>query len=374
MGRYLDQFRESPVGFAKRVPGALQWRLEERLAPVKRSSARRDVSARLVRARRTVVRGANHGTSSRPLVLRLANAHGSQLPELRWFAEEVESVSNGAVRVGFVNLWTTADNTHEETTTMLGVVRNQADLGWAGTRAFGVLGVRSLDPLQAPMLFDEYAPLAAVVSDDLMHEMLEPLERLGLTGLVVLPGGLRKPFAFTRRLLGPRDYEATKLRIHESVVADVTYRALGAEAVVLSVRQMASDPMRFCDGLDIQTEALAGWGLRGSITYNVNLWPRTIALAASQRAFAWLGTAERELLRDASRRTLARALEKLRDQERIDRAAMPPSVNPILAEPEQVESLRKAVEPAHEELRRHPDTSAFYERVVAVAARNRVPT
>jgi TRAP-type C4-dicarboxylate transport system substrate-binding protein len=362
MGKYLEQFRESPVGFAKRVPGALQWRIEERLAPVKRSNVRRDASGRMVRARRAVVRGSSHGTTSRPLVLRFANAHGSQLPELRWFSEEVERVSQGAVRISFVNLWTTADNTREETSTMLGVMRNQADLGWAGTRAFGVLGVRSLDPLQAPMLFDEYTSLAAVVSDELMHEMMAPLERLNLTGLVVLPGGLRKPFAFTRRLLGPRDYEGAKLRIHESLVA---------EAVVLSVRQMASDPMRRCDGLDIQTEALAGWGLRGSITFNVNLWPRTLAIAASRNAWTWLGDPERELLREAARCTLARALDKLQNQEQTDRHAVPESVNPILAEPEQVEGLRARVEPAHDDLRAHPDTSAFYERLVALVDRNR---
>lgn len=371
MTSYLDQFRESPIDFARRVPGALQWRVEERLAPVKRSSTRREASARVVRVRRAVAPGANRGTRSRPLVLRFANAHGSLLPELRWFSKEVEQISGGAVRIRFVNLWTTPDNTREETTTILGVARDQADLGWAGTRAFGVLGMRSLDPLQAPMLFDDYASLAAVVADELMHEMMEPLERIGLSGLAVLPGGLRKPFSFTRRLLGPRDYEGTKLRIHESLVADTTYRALGAEAVVLSVRQMASDPMRLCDGLDIQTEALAGWGLKGSITYNVNLWPRTLAIAASRTAMAWLGRPERELLREAARRTLVRALDKLGRQEQIDREAIPGTVNPILAEPEQVEGLRTRVEPAHDELRAHPDTRGFYPRVVALAERHR---
>ena len=82
-----------------------------------------------------------------------------------------------------------------------------ADLGWAGTRAFGCLGVRSLDPLQTPFLLEDYSVLDAVCRDDVTAEMLEPLTRLGLIGLVVLPGAQRKPFAFTRRLLGPRDYE-----------------------------------------------------------------------------------------------------------------------------------------------------------------------
>jgi hypothetical protein len=35
---YLRQFLDSPIGFAKRVPAALKWRLEERIEP---SAARR---------------------------------------------------------------------------------------------------------------------------------------------------------------------------------------------------------------------------------------------------------------------------------------------------------------------------------------------
>jgi TRAP-type C4-dicarboxylate transport system substrate-binding protein len=370
MGRYWTEFKRSPVGFAKRVPPGLTRRVDERLVPLKRSNTRRELEGRVVRARRWVAHGGN-GSGSRPLTLRFANAHGSLLPELHWFADAVVKVSNGDVRIDYINRWTTPDNTREETSTMASVMREQADLGWAGTRAFGVLGVRSLDPLQAPMLFDEYQSLGVVVAHELMHEMMEPLERLGLKGLVVLPGGLRKPFAFTRRLLAPRDYEGAKLRIHESLVAETTYRALDAEAVVLSVRQMASNPMQLCDGLDIQTEALAGWGLRGSITYNVNLWPRTLAIAASERSFTWLGEPERQLLLDASQRTLMRALDKLQRQDEIDRAAVPESVNPIEASADDVQAIRRRVEPAHEELRRHPDTAPFYERLRAIAERSR---
>jgi TRAP-type C4-dicarboxylate transport system substrate-binding protein len=350
------------------VPPALKWRSERFLVPIQRSTPRREAAARLVRARRAVRPHSNRGTSARPLVLRFANAHGSLLQELRWFQEAVEEESAGAVEIDFVNLWTTPDNTREETSTMLGVTRDRADLGWAGTRAFGCLGVRSLDPLQAPMLFDDYRQVAAVCAHELTAEMMEPLERLNLVGLAVLPGPFRKPFAFTRRVLGPRDYEGTKLRIHESLVAEATYRALGAEAVVLSVREMASDPARYVDGLDIQTEALAGWRLRGSITYDINLWPRTIAITASRRSFAWLGPPERELLRAAAARTLARALEHLRDQDERDRQALPAAVNPILAGEDQVAGVRAKVEPAHEELRAHPETRDLFARLVDVVA------
>lgn len=280
--------------------------------------------------------------------------------------------SAGAIRIDFVNKWTTADNPREETVTMLGVMRDQADLGWAGTRAFGVLGVRCLDPLQAPLLFRDYAALGAVCRDEIMSEMLEPLERLGLVGLTVLPGPYRKPFAFARRLLSPRDYEGAKLRIHESLVAEETYRALGAQATVLSVRQMASRPDALVDGLDLQVEALGPWGLSGSVTHNVNLWPRTIALAVSRKTHGWLGASERDVLHRAARRTLARALRHLDSQEQRDIDALPARVNPIHASAEHLAGLRERVEPVYTALRRHAETGAFLERVEALASSHAV--
>jgi hypothetical protein len=209
--------------------------------------------------------------------------------------------------------------------------------------------------------------------------VIEPRERLDLAGLVVLPGGLRKPFAFTRRLLGPRDYEEAKLRIHESIVAEVTYRALGAQAVVLSTRQMASDPMRRCDGLDIQTQALAGWQLRDSITYNVNLWPRRLAIVASRKSFRWLVEPERELLREASRRTLARAPDGLQRQEQDDWDAVPESVNPIFAEPDRSPACASGSSPpttncgATRTPRDSTNGSSHWRRVIVDQARARSP-
>ena len=304
-----------------------------------------------------------------PLVLRFANAQGSQISELTWFAEELDRVSAGGLQVSFVDSWTTADNVQEETATVAAVGRGYADLGWAGTRAFGCLGVRSLDPLQTPFLLEDYGVLDAVCRDDVTNEMLEPLARLGLVGLVVLPGPQRKPFAFARRLLGPRDYEGAKLRIHESLVAESTYRTLGAEAVTLSVRQMASRPDTLIDGLDVQTGALAGWGLRGSITFNVNLWPRMLALVASRQTYEWLGAAERQMLHEAAAATLMRALDHLTDQERRDHEALPPDVTAIYASDEEVSALRERVESVREELRADAEAGHFLARLESLAAR-----
>lgn len=309
------------------------------------------------------VRGKTH-----PLVLRFANAHRGRISELELFAENVKQLSAGEVRLKFVDGWTTREHPTEETATVAAVGQDQADLGWAGTRAFGCLGVRSLDPLQTPFLFEDYDTLAAVSRDEIVTEMLEPLESLGLVGLVVLPGPQRKPFAFYRRLLGPRDYEGARLRIHESLVAESTYRALGAEAVTLSVSQMLTAPEAAIHGLDLQAEALAGWRLHGSITFNVNLWPRTLALVASKKTYEWLGEAERKLLAAAAAKTLTRSVDLLVSQEERDRDAVPPEVTAIHADEDQIRALRERVEPVRDELRAHPETGHFLARLETFAA------
>lgn len=358
------------VTFLRRVPPALRWRIAYRSEPIVRSSLRRSAAAGSVRAKRALTRQHGRASARRPIVLRFANAHATRLRELEWFAEDVAQESGGAIAIKFVDRWTTSNNVQEETATVFDISKDRADLCWAGTRAFGCLGVRSLDPLQAPLLLADYPAVAAACRDEVAQAMLEPLGRLDLAGIVVLPGALRKPFAFTRRLLGPRDYEGTKLRIHESVVAEATYHCLGAEAVVLSPRQMSRNPEARVDGLDIQIEAMPAWRLSGSVTYNVNLWPRTIAIVGSRKTYAWLGAAERELLHAAARRTLDRALKHLDDQEQRDHDAMPTDVNPIIATDEQVAAIRERVEPVYEGLRSHPDTSAYMPRVEAIAARS----
>jgi hypothetical protein len=48
-------------------------------------------------------------------------------------------------------------------------------------------------------------------------------------------------------------------------------------------------------------------------------------------------------------------------------------VNAILATPEQVEALREKVEPAHEYLRRHPDSRSFFDRLQRIVEETMAP-
>ena len=73
------------------------------------------------------------------------------------------------------------------------VEAGKADLGWAGSRAFDNVGVQSFDALHAPLLIDNYPLEHKVLESPLCHEMLEGLEPVGLVGIGILPGPMRKP-------------------------------------------------------------------------------------------------------------------------------------------------------------------------------------
>jgi TRAP-type C4-dicarboxylate transport system substrate-binding protein len=354
------------IAFLRRIPPAIEWRALKLWEIITRSRARRAIGARTGWAARLVTN--RSGSRGKGLNLRFANALGQPIAELRWFADEVAELSNGEMQVEFHNHWTTTANSREETSTIASVARGEADLSWAGTRAFGCLGARWLDPLQAPLLFQSYEAVHAVCRDGLMFEMLDPLQLIGLIGLAILPGALRKPFAFTRRLIDPRDYEGARLRIHESLVADATYRVLRAEPVLLSPDDMSYRPETKVDGMDLQTAAIVSWGVSGSVTFNVNLWPRTLALVASRKTHEWLGPDEKQLLSRAAENALNRALDGLDGQAERDRSELPRSVGIVTASDEQLTRLRDQVEPVYEELRTHPDTRDGLQKVEAIVS------
>ena len=77
------------------------------------------------------------------------------------------------------------------------VAAGEIDLGWAGTRVFDTLDVKSFQALTAPMLVDSYALESAVIESGITEQMMQGLDGLGVAGLGVLADGLRKPIGVT---------------------------------------------------------------------------------------------------------------------------------------------------------------------------------
>ncbi len=305
-------------------------------------------------------------------VLRLANMYsGTQSIEaVAFFARTVAELSGNEIGIKFVHSWGRDDDPSEELSLLADVAAGRAELGWVGTRAFGKLGVRSLDPLQAPFLITSYEAEAAVCRSQYTQDALEPLTALDLQGIAVLGGELRKPFGITRVLLSASDYAGARIRTHASAVGEETFRALGAVPLLRSRLQMArSDPGSF-DGMDNHCSAIASWGYSGTLTTNANLWPRTVTLIASCRTWRRLSADEQGALRLAGERAAEFAAAALARQERADLEALQGApVECVTADAQELAALRERVAPVYASLRRDPLAAAYLGQLETLVGR-----
>src|SRR5207244_9019852 len=102
----------------------------------------------------------------------------------------------------------------------------KADLGAAGSEAWASVGVNSFRALNTPLLINSYALQDRVLRGPMIGQMLQGLRPLGLVGIGVLPGPLRKPLGISRPLLKPSDYARLRIGIQQSRGAAPTLGAL----------------------------------------------------------------------------------------------------------------------------------------------------
>ena len=188
--------------------------------------------------------------------------------------------------------------------TLIGHVRaGRADLASVGARAWDRMGVASFQGLVAPFLVDSLELEDRVLESPGAGRALDGVRPLGLVGLAVLPGPLRRPLGLSRPLLGPDDYRGATIGTRFGRVADSTLRALGAT------------PKGYRSGaLDRSTAPSStpatilnnGYDARGSaFTANVVLWARPETIVISRASFERLAPAQRAVLRRAGRAAVA---------------------------------------------------------------------
>ena len=253
--RYRDQLTLTPVA-GKISPANFRVKPWRRIgdAPKRR---RRPAVAVLAAALALAVAGclgsnsdkAGGAQHQKPVVLTMANGNGSPL-ELEPFAAAVARLSNNTVRIEFKNDWRQGSPS-VETGVIRDVKAGKADLGWTGSRAFDSVGVRTLDALHAPLLIDSYALEQRVLQSPLVGDMLDGLKPLGVVGVGVLPGPMRKPLGVSP-LVRPEDYRGKTIATARSRVAQQTLRALGASAKEIPV----AGGIEAFDGVEQQVGAI----------------------------------------------------------------------------------------------------------------------
>jgi TRAP-type C4-dicarboxylate transport system substrate-binding protein len=310
---------------------------------------------------------AGGGTARRVVVLTLANPL-SDSSELDGFVREVSRLSGGAIKIVVKSRWRYGQVAYE--TGLINDVRaGKAALGVAGSRAFDSVGVSTFDALVAPLLIDSYALQQRVVQSPLIRPMLNGLAPLGLVGLGVLPGPLRRPLGVARPLLRPSDYAGLRIGVQQSRLASSTMRALGAIPVWFAV----AAPITGLGGIEQQISSIEGdqYDRLGKyLTTNVVLWPRPLVLFANGTALAKLTFAQRRILARALADDSIRETNSVQGNERTDTATLCRSgdLRFVTASSSDLNALRRAVQPVYRQLERDTQTRTAIEQIETMRA------
>lgn len=292
-----------------------------------------------------------------PVTLRMAHPFGQE-PTIDHFRSTVDSLSDGTLQV---QVGEVAGGPDEEQRIVQAVAAGDFDLGWIGTRALAELGVTSFDALTAPFLINSYPLLHAVLTSDIPARMLDDLDSLDVSGLAVIGGGLRKPFAVDAPLLRPDDFAGITFRTFQSAGHGAAITALGA---IHSDAMQAVD-VALADGTIHAQENTLNWyqaldaNLTPHITLNVTLWPQTMVLVANPRVVADLTDTQASALWESAADTATRSVELSDvDAEKVDvicewggRFAEASNAD--------LDALRQAVQPVYDGLVENSDTAAF---------------
>jgi TRAP-type C4-dicarboxylate transport system substrate-binding protein len=297
--------------------------------------------------------------AARATTLTMANVNYAP-EELRPFASAVERVSGGRLRIRFANEWgrakgrLSADERIEgrapgygEANLIRDVQAGKADLGWAGSRAFDVVGDPAFRPLHAPMLIDSYALELEVLTGDLVEPMLKSLEGLGLRGVGVLPGPLRRPLA-KHALLAPGDWSGALLGFSGGEQTARSLRALGARPRLVP----SGGSIAGLDGIEQHVAAIARNGYQREaphLTGNVVLWPRPLVVFAG----SGVTPAQLQTLRHAARESIPAVLDAVRrDEVENLEVACRRGMQIATATPAAVSALREGFRPIYADLER----------------------
>jgi TRAP-type C4-dicarboxylate transport system substrate-binding protein len=303
--------------------------------------------------------------AGQPVVLTLASFPGFTA-EVDGFANNVRRLSGGTMRVDIRSGW--LGPVQFEKGLIADVRAGKADLGVVGSRAWDAVGVSSFRALDAPLLIGSYGLQDRVVRSPMIGQMLQGLGPLGLAGIGVLPGPLRKPLGITRPLLKSADYAGLRIGVRQWPVAAATMRALGATPVWWLP---ATGAMTGLDAIEqgissIQENQLDKAGRY--LTANVSWWPRPLVLFANGKAWAGLTAAQRRVLREAVTGDLAAETNLVRGNERTDTAILCRRglLRFLTASPADLAALRRAVQPVYDQLERDPQTRRYIRQIEAM--------
>jgi TRAP-type C4-dicarboxylate transport system substrate-binding protein len=290
------------------------------------------------------------------------------------YARQVKDVSGGKILIEPVWKAVGHDKDDWDQAVARGVVAGEFDLGLVPARAWDTEGVSSFAALHAPFLVTSNSLLAKVTDPAIADEMLTGLDKLGVTGLALLPEGTRLLFSFGKPALKPADLAGKTVRAPRSDTTYALLKALGAtpddlvgelfpDGVAAGTVGAAESSFAFANALPEPTTA----------TGNLVLYPKVNSLVVNSSALRALSDAEQQFLRAAASATRTWAAETMTAQ--ADDAAQfcKDGGTVVTATDVQVALFKAAGAPVYTKIESDPQAKARIARIRELAAAEPAP-
>ena len=308
------------------------------------------------------------GGSDAPVVLKLAMSDGMggvAMESPKFFAREVRRLSKGRMRVDVKLLAAGSGRPDIEQEVARMVRRGDYALGAIGARGWDMLGVKSLEAIQAPFLLTDQSSLYAVFKSDLPARMLEGLRSQHVVGFGLLPGALRHPVGHRGPLTRLADFRGTKIRVAPSRVSDAVMRALGAVPVhsagdaigaMINRHQIDAEELPFAIALG-----------RSWVTGNVTFFAKAVTLFANEAAFRRLTGEQRDVLRRAAS-SAARHIMETQPLEAEQAVKYCNAGRVVSATDADLAAMERATRGVYERMRRDPEIGPILEAIEDIKA------
>jgi TRAP-type C4-dicarboxylate transport system substrate-binding protein len=317
--------------------------------------------------------GDKAGGSGGIVTLRLASddpPDAAASPQIKEFARQVRRLSDGRLRIHVVWEANGSGPRHPHAFDQKNaqkVIDGKYALAVVPARAWDVLGVTSLQALQAPFLVNNDALLDKVASDPVAEKMLSGLDDVGVVGLALWPEALRHPVGFGHPLRSPSDFAGKGIRAPRSALTWEILRALGARPLDFVGDEMgpAVDSGQL-SGAESEIMQVRDLPRPGTVTANVTFFPKANTIVANRSAFDRLTDDQRETLRQAAAETRDHVVASRPTDVDAARSACAVGVRVVVASDADIRGLVRATRPVIARLERNESTRKSIKRIVAL--------
>jgi len=281
------------------------------------------------------------------------------------FVKRVAEASDGAISVE------TRPNYPGGDVPLLQDVRDGAvAMASVSTAVWDTQGVKSFDALQALGLITRYDLEREVITGPIAADMLKGTEAVGLKGLAIHEGGMRKPLGAKKELTSAAAFKGMTIRTPESAVLETGIRSLGADATSIPVGEIYSalrdgtvDGMEANLGL-VQTYKL--YEVADYITMNVNLWPFPTVLVMNQSQFDALSADQQAIITETAAGIPGFSIDILVQPSDLPQTLCDEGIKFAIANDQQLASFQQASEATITELSKDATTKGYIDQIVAL--------